>query len=152
MANASTEFLVDTNILIYAIDAKDDAKRRRAIEVLRRVHASGRGCLTTQVLGEFYFNAIRKPAVPLGRAEAERALRVYSLAWPILEFGVIAVREAARAASAYQLSYFDALIWATAREHGVPQILSEDRQNHQSLEGVRIVNPLVAEFDLALLD
>ena len=49
--------LVDTNILIYATDTsrEEEAKRIRAVEVLKEAHLS----LSTQVLQEFYHQAIR---------------------------------------------------------------------------------------------
>jgi predicted nucleic acid-binding protein len=41
----------------------------------------------------------------------------------------------------YRLSFWDALIWATARNAGVPVVLSEDYQDGREIEGVRFVNP-----------
>ena len=39
------------------------------------------------------------------------------------------------------LSFWDALIWATARDAGVPVVLSEDFQDGREIDGVRFVNP-----------
>ena len=42
----------------------------------------------------------------------------------------------------HSLSFWDALIWAAAKENGVSLIYSEDFQDGRTIEGVRIVNPL----------
>ncbi len=39
------------------------------------------------------------------------------------------------------LSFWDALVWAAARENGVPVLNTEDCQAGRDLEGVRFVNP-----------
>lgn len=52
-------------------------------------------------------------------------------------------RNALAAVERYQLSFWDALIWATASAHGVPRILFEDFQHGRRVEGVEYVNPLL---------
>ena len=61
------------------------------------------------------------------------------------------VMEALRAVREHRLSYYDALIWATARLNGVPFLLSEDGQDGRLIEGVRTLNPLNPAFDLGSL-
>jgi predicted nucleic acid-binding protein len=50
------------------------------------------------------------------------------------------------------MSYWDALLWATSKLNSVPTYLTEDLSHGQVIEGVRILNPLRDDFDLALLD
>jgi predicted nucleic acid-binding protein len=59
------------------------------------------------------------------------------------------VLEAVRGVRDQRLAYWDAQIWATARLNQVPTVFSEDFRPGTTLEGVRFVNPFVAEFDLA---
>ena len=70
----STAFLVDTNVLVYAYDLAEPAKRPWAVTVLRRLHARGTGALTTQVLSEFFVTVTRKIPAPLTLQQAEQAL------------------------------------------------------------------------------
>ncbi|MFM2059611.1 MAG: hypothetical protein RLY71_3996, partial [Pseudomonadota bacterium] len=56
MPSASTVF-VDTNVLLYADDAADAVKHRRALDWLQALWLSRAGRLSTQVLNEYYFNA-----------------------------------------------------------------------------------------------
>ena len=61
---------VDTNVWVYAVDAADADKRRRALEVT--APGSGRDLvISTQVLTEFYAVVTRKLAVPVSVEEAE---------------------------------------------------------------------------------
>jgi len=57
--------------------------------------------------------------------------------------------EAGRGVRQHHLSYFDAQIWATARLNGIPTIFTEDFENGRRVEGVRFVNPLLPDFNIA---
>ena len=144
-------FFIDTNILIYAYDAADVEKRARAIDVLSRLALADSGVLSVQILGEFYNTITRKPTVPLTPAEAEAAVWRYLSSWPVLGISSAIVREAVRLARERQTSYWDGLILATAKLNSVPNLLTEDLQDGQFIEGVRIINPLKLAFDLATL-
>jgi predicted nucleic acid-binding protein len=63
----------------------------------------------------------------------------------------LTVREAFGGAVAHQMSYWDALIWATARLNGIATVLTEDIQSSGAVEGVSFVNPFVPGFDLAIV-
>ena len=52
--------------------------------------------------------------------------------------------EAMRAVAMYRIGYWDAMLWATARRAGVRILFSEDFQDGQTIEGVRILNPFAA--------
>ena len=51
------------------------------------------------------------------------------------------LREAVRGCAAYQLSWFDAQIWACAEYYGLGEILTEDLQHDRLYGTVRVVNP-----------
>ena len=52
-------------------------------------------------------------------------------------------RTALRGAAAYQLSWFDAHIWAYAEHYGLARILSEDFEHDRLYGTVRTINPFV---------
>jgi predicted nucleic acid-binding protein len=58
------------------------------------------------------------------------------------------VLEAIRGVREYQLSFWDALIWAAARLNQIPILFSEDFNLGSVMEGVRFVNPFAPDFDL----
>jgi predicted nucleic acid-binding protein len=155
MTIASTAFLVDTNVLVYAEDAADPAKRVRSVEILERLTLSAKGVLSVQVLNEFFAVVTRgKRRLPprLTKEQAEARCNEFAASWTVLELSLEATKDAMRACRTYSLSYWDALIWSTARLNGVGTLLTEDMQDGRLIEGVRILNPLNPAFDLARLD
>jgi predicted nucleic acid-binding protein len=141
-----TQMLIDTNVLIYVYDRSEPEKRLRALEVLQRVRDAKAGVLSAQVLSEFYNTATRKLKPPLPPDQAEAQLRAFTHIWPVVPVTSAVVLEAIRGVQAHQLSFWDAQIWAAARLHHVPTVLSEDFNPGVVLEGVRFVDPFAGAF------
>lgn len=134
--------LIDTNLLVYAHDPSEPEKQVKAIRVLDHLQASGQGRLSVQCLAEL-FSVLTRGADPLlSRAEASGQVTLLARAWSVLAVTPQVVLEATRGASAYQMAYWDAQIWATARLNQVSVVLSEDFATDATLEGVTFVNPL----------
>jgi predicted nucleic acid-binding protein len=93
----TTRYVVDTNVLVYALDRREPEKRERAREVLRRVGGAGTAALPAQVLSEFGGACLRKleprPDAEAIRREVERLM----LAFPVLPLTGPVVLEALRA-------------------------------------------------------
>jgi len=138
-----TNILVDTNLLVYAYDPRDEAKNERAQQVLQRLRRSRRGVISVQSLAEF-MRASQKLA--MSPDDALRIVQVFALSWPILNLTPALVLEAGRGVSQYTLAYYDAQIWAAARLNQIGVIFSEDFNPGSILEGVRFVNPFAEEF------
>ncbi len=140
--------ILDTSVLIYAHDRSEPVKQLQALQVLDRVQSTGGGALTTQVLGEFFTTATRKLGASLLRKDAARQVELMARVWPVLDVTAFTILEALRGTLTYQMSYWDAQIWASARLNQIPIILSEDFNTGAVLEGVRFVNPFADDFDL----
>jgi predicted nucleic acid-binding protein len=147
----SPHYLLDSNVLVYTLDARDPDKRRRAKEVIRVVAMSGSAALPVQSLSELSNVCLRKlePALEprVIRWEVEKlytAFKVIPLTAPV-------VMEALRGVYEHQLSYYDAQVWATARLAQIPVVLSEDFNPGATLDGVSFLNPLDNAFDPAIL-
>lgn len=142
------KILIDTNVLLYAYDRGAPEKQPHAVAILDRLVMRSLGALTTQVLAEFYVNVTCKLEPPLTTEQAYERLQNYILSWEILDMTGQIVLEAARGVQQYQMSYWDAQIWASARLNQVPIIFSEDFNVGAVIEGVRFVNPFAGDFDL----
>ena len=128
---------VDTNVLLYSISTAEQAKAAAAEELL----GSRDLALSTQVLGEFYVQATR--ATKPDRITHDQASRLIE---SFTRFDVYAVTlEVVRAAlvtkGRFDTSYWDAVIVETARGANCELVLSEDFQDGQDFDGVRVVNP-----------
>ncbi len=149
---ALTEVLVDTNVLVYAYDRRDDAKQTRALDLLDRLVRTGRGKLSTQVLGEFFRIVTGKLRPALTVTQARQALFAFVEIWPIVSISPMVVLRAVQGVEEHRLAYWDAQLWATARHHDLRFVLSEDFQDGRTLDGVTFLNPFAPAFDLTLLD
>lgn len=145
------KILLDTNVLIYAYDPADPIRQRRATEILSDLRLRGNGVLCVQSLAEFFSAVIRpKRGDPprLTSAEALEQIQLLSTAFEIFDLTRFTIFEAGRGVRDYQLSYYDAQIWAVAHLNQISVIFSEDFQDGQVLEGVRFFNPFSANFIL----
>ena len=132
---------VDTNILVYAHDQDAGVKRERALETLRPLWEAGTGRLSVQVLQEFYVNVTRKLATPVARSTAREVVIAYG-PWIRTPTTAATVTRAADIADMTQISFWDALIVASAEEAGATALYSEDLNAGQTIAGVKVVNPL----------
>jgi predicted nucleic acid-binding protein len=129
---------VDTNVLAYAYDADSGEKGERAREVLADIDGA---VVSTQVVLEFFAVLTRK--LGLIRDAAEEATE------SLMELEVVAtdarlVREGLRISRDHDISHWDGMIIAAAVASGCEVLLTEDLNDGQVIEGVRVVNPFPA--------
>ena len=140
MSESSNLQFVDTNILIYAHDASAGLKHIRAQELIRELWQSGEGCLSIQVLQEFYVNVTQKVARPLAPDMAAHIVADLAV-WQIHRPGVEDVLGAIRVQNRHQISFWDAMIVASAIQLGCQRIWSEDLNSGQVYDTVTVINP-----------
>src|SRR5919108_192802 len=140
---------VDTNILVYAHDADAGAKRERAIEVLHGLWEADTGRLSVQVLQEFFVNVTQKLTTRVARARAREVLGTYGT-WVRELTTIEVVTRATDIAEMVQLSFWDALIVASAEQANAALIYSEDMNDGQVIAGIRIVNPFAENSRAAI--
>jgi predicted nucleic acid-binding protein len=134
---------VDTNVLIYAHDRDAEGKHDKARQILTDLWNQENGCLSVQVLQEFYVNVTKKIPHPLPAAVAREVMRTY-LPWvKTAADGEMAIR-ASEIADAWQTSFWDGMIIAAAERAGVTELLTEDMQSGQHIAGLIIINPFVS--------
>lgn len=139
-------YLVDTNILVYRFDGRFPEKQATARELLRKGLAEDAVRIPHQALLEFVAVVTRVRAgassKPLLSAdEARRETEELMVQFPVLFPNAALVRMALQGAAAYQLSWFDAHLWAYAEHYGLEEIVSEDFEHGRLYGSVRIRNP-----------
>lgn len=132
---------VDTNVLVYAYDESAGEKREAASTLVADLWESGEGCLSVQVLQEFYVNVTRKVKMPISRAEAATIVEDLT-AWTVHSPGGRDVLLAIELQGRQSLSFWDAMIITSARSLGCEVLYSENMNPGQSYDGVAVVNPL----------
>jgi predicted nucleic acid-binding protein len=129
---------VDTNVLAYAYDADSGEKGERAREVLAEIDGA---VVSTQVLLELFAVLTRK--LGLTREVAEEATE------SLMDLEVVAtdarlVREGLRISRDHDISHWDGMIIAAAAASGCEVLLTQDLNDGQVIESVRVVNPFPA--------
>ncbi len=142
MSDADTLQFVDTNVLIYAHDSSAGVKHERAKTLLTELWQNRTGCVSIQVLQEFYVNVTQKVAKPLTPEVAAQIISDLSV-WQVHQPGVDDVLDAIQLQSRYQLSFWDAMILSSAMALDCEMVWSEDLNPGQRYETVTVHNPFV---------
>lgn len=134
---------VDTNVLVYARDSREPRKQQRAEEWLAHLWRHHIGRLSLQVLQEYYVSVTQKLKPGMERDAARRDVR--DLWHWIPASSPVALLEAAwTLQDQFPLSWWDALIVASAQLSGCETLLSEDFQHGQQFGTLRVSNPFKA--------
>lgn len=139
----SAKRFVDTNILLYAKDSSETAKQPIAEALIRELWETRSGCLSVQVLNEYYVNATQKLKPGLTQAEAWADLDALQ-AWEPVPVDFALLTRGFQIQSRYRLSWWDSLIVAAAVDSNCKEILSEDLASGQVYDGVIAVNPFAS--------
>jgi predicted nucleic acid-binding protein len=138
--------LIDTNILVYRFDDRFPDKQKIATSLLRRGILDNSVRLPHQAIIEF-IAAVTRPIrghVILAQLDALREAEEFLRQFTVLYPNEAIIRNAIRGCAAYQMSWFDAHLWAYAEHYGLPEIITEDLQHDRLYGTVRIINPFIA--------
>ena len=140
--------LIDTNILVYCFDPRTPGKQHIARRLLQQHLARDAAALPHQAVVEFVA-AVTKTRADLGGplltpAAASRAAERLTREFPILYPDEAVLSTALRGNVIYQLSWYDAHLWAYAEANGIPEILSEDFTHGRHYGSVRVRNPFLS--------
>jgi len=129
---------VDSNVLLYAASGRpvDRAKATRARRLLEECLV----VLSVQVLQEFYANAVNPHKLRLTPAEAAEWCSVW-LEFPIVPLTRETFVHALELAHRYHVSNWDAAILAAAAQANCTLVYSEDLNDGQEYDGIRVENP-----------
>ena len=128
----------DSNVLVYAVDADAGDKHAIAIDLIERAAAAD--CVfTLQSLAEFFFVATRKAGLAAKAAAA--FIDDWRGVFPVVGANEASLVRAITAVDDHSLSFWDAMIWATACQANCGLLLSEDLQDGRVLDGLRFINP-----------
>ena len=130
-------FTLDSNIL-YATDSASALRHGLAISLVDQ--STEVDCvLTLQALGEFFHAVTRKGIAP--RTGAAKQVHDWMGAFATIGAGDTSLAAAVDIAAAGQLSFWDALLVATAADAGCSLVLSEDMHDGMRFGNVTVRNP-----------
>ncbi|MDR3200039.1 MAG: PIN domain-containing protein [Spirochaetales bacterium] len=130
---------IDSNILVYTADGHEKSKQKKARAVIKDAQAHETPVLSTQVLQEFYSALTSK--LKIDKLAAKALLHNFTK-METVQINIDIIEQAVDISILAQISFWDALIIASAEYAKCALILSEDLNDGQIIRGVRIVNPL----------
>jgi len=136
------KIFLDTNVLIYSYDVSAEKKHERAKTIMTDLWDSGRGILSTQILEEFFVNITKKVSKPLDVKRAKDIIEDL-LKWEVVIIDGGSLLEAIEIHVRYKCSFWDSLVLHAAQKGGASLLLSEDLQDGQTVNGVKIKNPFI---------
>lgn len=130
------KFFLDSNIVIYALG--DDLKKKaRADDLL-----SQGPILSTQVLTEVSQVCLKK--LKLAHDLVIQWVALLNAHTQVISISADMIQDAIKISQQYKYSFYDSLI-ISASAHSEAKILySEDMQDGQEIEGLKIVNPFLS--------
>jgi predicted nucleic acid-binding protein len=135
---------VDTNILIYALDPADPAKRQVSADLLRQTIRSHTLTLSPQSLNECYrVLTQRRRLMP---AEDARAYLRTLAPWAIAPLDAATTERAWAVQDEAGLGWWDSLMVAAALGAECRLFVSEDMHDGAAVDGMRIANPFSPSF------
>ena len=133
-------YFADTNILVYAYDLDEPAKRGRARQVMSELGLRGDLSISTQVLKEFYSVTTRRLRRPLTADQAARAVAALA-EYPVVVEDVTLIRRAITLSQSAGIAFWDSLIVEAARRAKARILYTEDLQHGRDFDGLRVENP-----------
>lgn len=132
------ECFLDTNILVYAAASNpaEADKRQTSLKLIEDEEFA----LSAQVLQEFFVTVTRKLERPMSPSQAMEWIEQLE-AFPCLPVDAALVKIAAEISERYRISYRDGAIIAAALRAGARTVFSEDLNDGQLYDGVRVLNP-----------
>jgi len=135
----SGKAFLDTNILLYCFDNADSRKQELARNLVNSLLDVDSARISTQTLQEYY-NVITKK-LKCDKKEALKNVERYSEIFPVHTNTVKDILSAISISVKNKLSFYDSLIIVAAKAEACGTVYSEDLNDGQKVDGVKIVNP-----------
>jgi len=147
-----TRVFVDTGIFVAAHDRGDPERQARAIHVLEALHERHEVVVSSQVLAEVFAAVTSGVGAPLPASAAADLVADVSEAATVVSVTQAVVTFAIEVMARHGLDLWQAQALATAHLEGARVLLTDGPRGGAELDGVRVVNPLTADFDAKLLE
>jgi predicted nucleic acid-binding protein len=132
---------IDTNILVYTLDQYDKSKQIIARDTIRNIIENDMAIISTQVLQEFYTICTTKlHFLPL---RVKNYVHDYNVNLEVVQNTSEIVEKGIDISISSHISFWDALILAAAEYAKCSELITEDLNNGQMINGIKIRNPFI---------
>ncbi|UTC63095.1 PIN domain-containing protein [Treponema sp. OMZ 787] len=143
MSYIVNKIFIDTNILVYALDNRDNDKMNKARNILRKVIYENKPVISAQVINEFYVAATKKLSIDKNLIKTI----VHNFKnMEIIASDLQLTENAIKISIESQISFWDSLIIAAAEKADCKLIISEDLNSGQKYQDISLINPFQEEI------
>lgn len=139
----SGRVFVDTNVFVYRHDRSDPAKQELAEQWIQFLASTRTGRLSYQVLQELFATLTRTRGPVFPHSEAREIVESLSV-WRPIQTDLYLLKRAWGIQERYRISWWDSLIVAAAQAGACEILLTEDLQDSQVFDSVRVVDPFTS--------
>jgi predicted nucleic acid-binding protein len=133
------KIFIDTNVFVYTLDKYNESKQKTAREVVRHIVENEIAVISTQVLQEFY--SICTSKLHLEPSKVKEYVHIYSENLEVIKNNVETIERGIDISIINKISFWDALLIASAEYSGCSEVITEDLNDGQVIEKIRIRNP-----------
>lgn len=135
-----TNALVDTNVLIYSVDALD-VKHEIAVSLVQELATKRQLVISSQNLAELSRVLLDKVNPRQKHEDVIKYLFKFRTIGTIISYEAETVISAVDISNKYNVHFFDALIVATMQKHGISKIFTENIEDFKKVDWIEVVNP-----------
>jgi predicted nucleic acid-binding protein len=136
----SVRSFLDTNVLVYADDARDRTKQRKAIDLIAQLGRKRSAVVSTQVLQEYFVTTTGKLKTAVARAQ--RKIELFGRV-DLVTIDLPMILTAIDLHRLHAIPLWDGLIVAAAQRGGCAVLYTEDLDHGRKYGPVQIVNPFL---------
>ncbi|MDM8536671.1 PIN domain-containing protein [Desulfobacterales bacterium HSG17] len=139
----SDKFFLDTNIIVYSFDDSEPTKQNTARNLIRNALLNHNGCISYQVIQEFFNVATRKFKIPLSTQDSHlylnNVLSPLCGIFPTVDF----YSQALLVVQKLKYSFYDSLIISAAQQAKCATLFTEDMHHGQVIDNLTLINPFL---------
>lgn len=135
------KYFFDTNVLVYMQDASDLVKQQKARSLLSTHLSNGSAVISTQCLQEFYNVLANK--MKQDKIQTKQIMHSLSENIPVVQVTPTLIENGIDISINTQFSLWDSLMLSAASFAKCTVLYSEDMNDGQVVNGVKIQNPFV---------
>lgn len=135
-------YFIDTNIFVYAYDTSAGEKHKKANDLIKKLWQDDNGCVSIQVLQEFFVITTQKALTPLPVNEVIEIISDITF-WRVHSPTALDILETIDIKNKYVLSFWDAMIVLSAKRLHCKILFTEDLNHSQFYEGIKVINPFI---------
>jgi predicted nucleic acid-binding protein len=138
------KIFIDTNIFVYTLDQHDKNKQKIARKTVKSIVENENAVISTQILQEFY--AICTTKLQLEPLRVKGYVHNYNENLEVVQNNSEIIERGIDISIISQISFWDALLIAAAEYSKCIEIITEDLNDGQIINGIRIRNPFIMTF------